>query len=200
MDGPNEEQFRFHIAQVGEPRRLSVRPQAVRDDAAVGDGSVAPSTRERPAMSTVTSADGTPIDYDVYGSGPAVILIGGTTQHRAIDRRTTEIAHRLGERASRQSTMTGGAVAAQATRRRGRLTGKSRMSTLSSRLLGDPRPSTPAPLAQPSRSPRSPPASQSRRSPSTSRPTSPVLMAGSTSPRSSECWTRASTTEPAATT
>jgi pimeloyl-ACP methyl ester carboxylesterase len=30
-------------------------------------------------MSTVTSADGTPIDYDVYGSGPAVILIGGTT-------------------------------------------------------------------------------------------------------------------------
>lgn len=47
-------------------------------------------------MSTVTSADGTPIDYDVYGSGPAVILIGGTTQHRAIDRRTTEIAQRLG--------------------------------------------------------------------------------------------------------
>ncbi|HJQ86999.1 MAG TPA: alpha/beta fold hydrolase, partial [Propionibacteriaceae bacterium] len=33
---------------------------------------------------------------DVYGSGPAVILIGGTTQHRAIDRRTTEIAQRLG--------------------------------------------------------------------------------------------------------
>jgi hypothetical protein len=65
---------------------------------------------------------------------------------------------------------------------------------------GDPRPSTPAPLAQPSRSPRSSPASQSRRSPSTSRPTSPVLMAASTSPRSSECWTRASTTEPAATT
>ena len=31
-------------------------------------------------------------------------------------------------------------------------------------------------------------------------PTSPVLMAASTSPRSSECSTRASTTEPAATT
>ena len=86
-----------------------------------------------------------------------VILIGGTTQHRAIDRRTTEIAQRLGERASRQSTMTGGAVAAQATPRRGRLTGKSRTSTLSSRLLGDPRRSTPAPLVQPSRSPLSPP-------------------------------------------
>jgi pimeloyl-ACP methyl ester carboxylesterase len=47
-------------------------------------------------MSTVTSADGTTIDYDAYGFGPAVILVGGATQHRAIDRRTTEIAKRLG--------------------------------------------------------------------------------------------------------
>ena len=39
--GPSEEQFRFHIAQVRELGRLSVRPQALRDDAGVGDGSVA---------------------------------------------------------------------------------------------------------------------------------------------------------------
>jgi hypothetical protein len=39
-------------------------------------------------------ADGTTIAYDVYGFGPAVILVGGATQHRAIDRRTTEIAKR----------------------------------------------------------------------------------------------------------
>ena len=46
-------------------------------------------------MSTVTSADGTTIDYDAYGSGPTVILIGGASQHRAIDPRTTEIAKHL---------------------------------------------------------------------------------------------------------
>jgi hypothetical protein len=45
-------------------------------------------------MSTVTSADGTTIAYDAYGFGPAVILVGGATQQRAIDRRTTEIAKR----------------------------------------------------------------------------------------------------------
>jgi hypothetical protein len=151
-------------------------------------------------MSTVTSADGTPIDYNVYGSGPAVILIGGTTQHRAIDRRTTGIAQRLG----------GEGFAAVDYDRRGRgRSGDTAPWSLDREVedvdalieaTGDPRPSTPAPLAQPSRSPLSPPASQSRRSPSTSRPTSPVLMAASTSPHSSECWTRASTTEPAATT
>jgi hypothetical protein len=32
-------------------------------------------------MSTVTSADGTTIDYDAYGAGPAVILIGGASQY-----------------------------------------------------------------------------------------------------------------------
>jgi pimeloyl-ACP methyl ester carboxylesterase len=48
-------------------------------------------------MSAVRSADGTVIDYDVYGSGPAVILIGGASQYRAIDPRTSEIARRLAE-------------------------------------------------------------------------------------------------------
>ncbi len=46
-------------------------------------------------MSTVTSADGTIIDYDAYGNGPTVIFIGGASQHRAIDQRTTEIAKQL---------------------------------------------------------------------------------------------------------
>jgi pimeloyl-ACP methyl ester carboxylesterase len=46
-------------------------------------------------MSTVSSADGTPIDYDAYGTGPTVILIGGATQHRAIDPRTTQVAQQL---------------------------------------------------------------------------------------------------------
>ena len=46
-------------------------------------------------MSTVTSADGTTIDYDAYGNGPTVIFIGGASQHRAIDQRTTEIAKQL---------------------------------------------------------------------------------------------------------
>jgi pimeloyl-ACP methyl ester carboxylesterase len=48
-------------------------------------------------MGTVTSADGTLIDYDAYGSGPPVILIGGASQYRAIDSRTTEIAKHLAE-------------------------------------------------------------------------------------------------------
>src|SRR5688500_471386 len=46
-------------------------------------------------MSTVISADGTTIDYDAYGNGPTVIFIGGASQHRAIDQRTTEIAKQL---------------------------------------------------------------------------------------------------------
>lgn len=48
-------------------------------------------------MSTVISADGTTIGYDAYGQGPTVVLIGGATQYRAIDPRTSELARRLGE-------------------------------------------------------------------------------------------------------
>jgi hypothetical protein len=33
-------------------------------------------------MSTVTSADGTVIDYDRYGEGPAVIFIDGAAAYR----------------------------------------------------------------------------------------------------------------------
>lgn len=46
-------------------------------------------------MSRVRSADGTTIDYDLYGNGPTVILVGGATQYRAIDPRTTRIAEQL---------------------------------------------------------------------------------------------------------
>ena len=46
-------------------------------------------------MSTVASADGTVIDYDRYGDGPAVIFIGGAATYRAIDESTTQTARRL---------------------------------------------------------------------------------------------------------
>jgi pimeloyl-ACP methyl ester carboxylesterase len=48
-------------------------------------------------MKTVTSKDGTTIGYDQYGEGPAVILIGGATQHRAIDSGTAQLAALLGQ-------------------------------------------------------------------------------------------------------
>jgi hypothetical protein len=46
----------------------------------------------RHEMSTVTSADGTVIDYDRYGDGPAVVFIGGASIYRAIDESTTQAA------------------------------------------------------------------------------------------------------------
>jgi pimeloyl-ACP methyl ester carboxylesterase len=52
-------------------------------------------------MSTVTSTDGTTIDYDAYGEGPTVIFIAGAGQHRAIDPRTAEIARQLADQGFR---------------------------------------------------------------------------------------------------
>ena len=46
-------------------------------------------------MSTVKSKDGTSIAFDQSGSGPAVILVDGAFQHRAIDDRTTQLAAHL---------------------------------------------------------------------------------------------------------
>lgn len=40
-------------------------------------------------MPQVTSQDGVTIGYDVTGSGPAVILVAGATQYRAVDRTVT---------------------------------------------------------------------------------------------------------------
>lgn len=43
-------------------------------------------------MNTVLSSDGTTIGYSRDGSGPALILVGGAFQHRAIDPRTGQLA------------------------------------------------------------------------------------------------------------
>jgi pimeloyl-ACP methyl ester carboxylesterase len=48
-------------------------------------------------MGTVTSADGTVVDFERYGRGSPVLFIGGATQYRGIDPTTTESARRLGE-------------------------------------------------------------------------------------------------------
>jgi pimeloyl-ACP methyl ester carboxylesterase len=47
-------------------------------------------------MSTVTAKDGTVIDYQRYGDGPAVVFIGGATQYRAVDQNTTRLAELVG--------------------------------------------------------------------------------------------------------
>jgi pimeloyl-ACP methyl ester carboxylesterase len=46
-------------------------------------------------MGTVTSADGTVIDYDSHGAGPAVVFIGGAAAYRAVDPGTTAAARLL---------------------------------------------------------------------------------------------------------
>jgi pimeloyl-ACP methyl ester carboxylesterase len=48
-------------------------------------------------MLQVTSKDGTVIAYDRIGQGPALLLVGGAFQYRAIDPRTTQLAALLAE-------------------------------------------------------------------------------------------------------
>ena len=48
-------------------------------------------------MSSTVSRDGTAIGYDKIGAGPAVILIAGATQYRAIDQQSPELARLLSE-------------------------------------------------------------------------------------------------------
>lgn len=48
-------------------------------------------------MSTTVSRDGTVIGFDKVGNGPAIILIAGATQYRAIDQRAPEMARLLSE-------------------------------------------------------------------------------------------------------
>jgi pimeloyl-ACP methyl ester carboxylesterase len=46
-------------------------------------------------VSTITSLDGTIIDYDRYGKGPAVVFVGGAGTYREIDESTSGAARRL---------------------------------------------------------------------------------------------------------
>jgi pimeloyl-ACP methyl ester carboxylesterase len=48
-------------------------------------------------METVTSRDGTTIAFDRYGSGPAVVLVGGAIQHRRIDQQTARLGQLLAD-------------------------------------------------------------------------------------------------------
>lgn len=49
-------------------------------------------------MQKVTSKDGTAIAFDRSGKGPAVILVGGAFQHRAIDPKTAQLAELLAQK------------------------------------------------------------------------------------------------------
>jgi pimeloyl-ACP methyl ester carboxylesterase len=49
-------------------------------------------------MPTTRSHDGTTIAFDLTGDGPPLIVVGGPTQHRAIDRTTPELAALLAPR------------------------------------------------------------------------------------------------------
>jgi pimeloyl-ACP methyl ester carboxylesterase len=46
-------------------------------------------------VSTITSLDGTIIDFDRYGNGPTVVFIGGASTYREIDESTSGAARRL---------------------------------------------------------------------------------------------------------
>ena len=47
-------------------------------------------------MQKITSKDGTQIAFDKVGKGPALILVGGAFQYRALDPRTAQLARLLG--------------------------------------------------------------------------------------------------------
>jgi pimeloyl-ACP methyl ester carboxylesterase len=49
------------------------------------------------AMRTVQSADGTTIAFDKLGKGPALILVGGALEHRAMDSATAQLAPLLAQ-------------------------------------------------------------------------------------------------------
>src|SRR6266581_7779322 len=48
-------------------------------------------------MNKVSSKDGTPSAFDRSGKGPAVILVGGAFQYRAIDPKTAQLAALLAQ-------------------------------------------------------------------------------------------------------
>ncbi|HXJ24957.1 MAG TPA: alpha/beta hydrolase [Streptosporangiaceae bacterium] len=48
-------------------------------------------------MSTVHSADGTPIAFDAWGEGQPLILVGGATSHRAVNQLDAEVGKLLSD-------------------------------------------------------------------------------------------------------
>lgn len=44
------------------------------------------------SVQSVRSRDGTMISFDRYGGGPGLILVGGSSQHRAIDPQMARLA------------------------------------------------------------------------------------------------------------
>ncbi len=46
-------------------------------------------------MKTIQSKDGTRIAFDQLGQGPALILVSGALQHRALDQQTAQLAQKL---------------------------------------------------------------------------------------------------------
>ncbi len=48
-------------------------------------------------MKKVQSADGTTIAFDQLGKGPAIILVGGALEQRAMDSETAQLAPRLSQ-------------------------------------------------------------------------------------------------------
>jgi len=48
-------------------------------------------------MSTVHSADGTPIAFDAWGAGQPLILVGGATSHRAVNQLDAEVGKLLSD-------------------------------------------------------------------------------------------------------
>ena len=48
-------------------------------------------------MKTVTSKDGTTIAFDQSGKGPALILVGGALEQRAMDSETAQLAQLLAQ-------------------------------------------------------------------------------------------------------
>ena len=50
-------------------------------------------TQEKTDMNTITSKDGTTIAFDQSGQGPALILVGGMFEQRAMDSETSQLAN-----------------------------------------------------------------------------------------------------------
>src|SRR5690348_18364491 len=48
-------------------------------------------------MKTIHSADGTTIAFDQLGKGPALVLVGGALEYRAMDSETAQLAPLLAE-------------------------------------------------------------------------------------------------------